>query len=272
MNSGAPPREDLVRGRGVRAWVLLLLAGCLLGGSGCTTAKKYRLAKDDTPPAVPLDWSVAAATEHAPVTLGVEHVITFKGPGSWKREARWDEFVLRMENHGDEPLVIESAELLDLHGVAQRPGTDPWALEKLSYTNWDKYGKTGLQLVAGAGGVVLYAGAVTAVGLGAALSGGAAAGAGAAALNIIPIVAVVNIGTVVVLNRQNKEKVGAEFERRRLVLPLEVAARSGRQGSWFFPMTPSPQALVVRGWRGGQPVELTLPLPELARLHLRPGK
>lgn len=239
-----------------------------LVNAGCVSAKKYRLAKGDVAEAIPLEWTADAPVD-APVKLVVEHVITFKGPGSWKREARWDEFVVRLENHGEKDFVVEEAQLLDWRGEAHGPGADPWALEKLSRTNWEKYGKLGLQLAAGAGGIVLYAGAVTAVGIGSALGGGAAVGAGAAVLNVIPIVAVVNIGVVVSLNHQNRKKVEAEFERRRLPLPLTLAAGSGRQGSWFFPMTPAPQRLVVRGKIGERAVELRLELPALARLHLQ---
>ncbi|MBA4138800.1 MAG: hypothetical protein C0518_15955 [Opitutus sp.] len=236
--------------------------------SGCVTSKKYRLAKDDTPPAIPLDW--AAAGQQA--ELQVKSVIVFKGPGSWKREARWDEYVVQLKNTGDAPLMVESAELIDLLGAPQLPGSDPWALEKLSYTNWDKYGKTGLKLLAGAGAVVLYAGAVTAVALSSALGGGAAVGGGAALLSVIPIVAVVDIAVVAGMNHANKKKVVEEFTRRRIELPVEVAAGGTREGSFFFPMTPAPKELIVHARRGGEKIELHLPLPELAKLHLKPEK
>ncbi len=231
------------------------------------TSKKYRLANADTPPAQALGLGVATA----PLELDLATVLVFKGPGSWKREARWDEYVVVLINHGEQAVVIESAELIDLQGQSRAPGDDPWKLEKLSRTNWDKYGKTGLNLVAGAGAVALYGGAVVGVGATAGLSAGAAAG-GVALLGVIPVFAVVDVTTVAVMNHQNKVKVQEEFQRRRLGLPHTVPPDKAATGSLFFPMTPGPQRLIVHGREGEQPLEVVLELGPLATLHLKPAK
>ena len=245
----------------LRSVVLMVLLLCL---SACVTSKKYRLAKDDTPPAKHLGYRAVAQ----PVELQLETVIIFKGPGSWKREARWDEYVVKISNNGDQPLSLDSAQLIDVLGVPQVPGEDPWKLEKLSYTNWDKYGKTGVKVLAGAGAVLIYAGAVEGVVIGAGLSGGAAAGGGLVFLGALPIVAVVDITAVAFMNHNNKEKVMAEFERRRLKLPCVIPVGGSVEGSFFFPMTPGPQRLIVQGKHGGESCSLTLDLKPLAGLHL----
>lgn len=247
---------------------LVLLAGALLVLGGCVTSKKYRLAKADTPPAVALDLGVPDGTRQ----LRLESVIVFKGPGSWKREARWDEYVIAVVNPGPEPLVIIAAGLEDLTGVMQAPGAEPWALERLSYTNWDRYGKTGLKLLAGAGAVAVYGGAVAATAMGSILAGAGTAGGAGAVLAVIPVVAVVDIAAVAVMNRNNRRKVEAEFARRRLELPCTVAPGETRQGSLFFPMVPSPRRLELRGEAGGEPVGFDLTLEALAALHLKPAK
>ncbi len=240
-----------------------------LAQTGCVTSKKYRLAKDDTPAAKPLGWSVAVP----PAELTLTTLIVFKGPGSWKREARWDEYVLRVTNHGDQPLRIDTATLIDVLGQPQVPGVEPWKLEKLSSSNWDKYGSTGLQLLAGAGLVVVYAGIEIGVALGSMLGGPAVATGGAAvALTVIPLFAVVDLTTVAVMNHNNKKKVVAEFDRRRLVLPLTVAPGATTEGSFFFPMTPGPQRLVLKGTAGEAPLEIILELKQLAGLHLKPAE
>lgn len=250
----------------------MLVIACVLVG-GCVTAKKYKMAKKEgaVPPQA-LNWS----TSDASTDVVLQSVIVFKGPGSWKREARWDEYGLAIVNRGPEPLVIDRAEVVDLMGVPREWGVDPWQLEKLSYTNWEKYGKTGLKLAAGAGAVVLYVGAVSSVTLGAGLwaGPGAAAGAGAGAataLVLLPVVAVVDITAVAIMNNQNKKKVVAEFNRRRLPLPLTIEAGKGAAGSFFFPMTPGPKQLVLEGRRGGQPVQFVIDLAPLAGLHLKPA-
>lgn len=250
------------------AAVVLLLPGFAL--TGCVTSKKYRLAKDDTPPAQVLGWK--ASTPSADLTL--QSVIVFKGPGSWKREARWDEYGVMISNRGTPSLVIESAQLVDVLGNPQLTGEEPWKLEKLSYTNWDKYGKTGLKVLAGAGAVALYGTAVMASSFGSFMAGpgAATAGGGAAALAVIPIVAVVDITAVAIMNHNNKKKVQEEFDRRRLKLPLTVAPGATAEGSFFFPMTPGPQRLIVKGRSGEAPVELVLELKPLAGLHLKPAE
>jgi hypothetical protein len=248
------------------AGVVTLLLGIAL--TGCVTSKKYKMAKKEgaVPPKA-LNWSASSIS--ADVTL--QSLIVFKGPGSWKREARWDEYVVTFSNHGAHPLRIGPVELIDVLGQPQSPGTDPWKLEKLSYTNWDKYGKTGLKLLAGAGAVTLYAGAVVASTMGGLMAPTAAAGGGMALLNIIPVVAIVDITAVAIMNSQNKKKVVAEFNGRRLPLPLTIAAGETASGSLFFPMTPAPQRLVVKGADGELQFELSLELKPLAALHLKPA-
>lgn len=248
-----------------RCWLSALWIAALCCSGGCTTAKKYRLVKENTAPLPLLGWEVSGDS----ATLAVRHVIVFKGPGSWKREARWDEYVVHVGNTGPRPLTLEHAELIDVRGTPQVPGVNPWALEKLSRTNWDRYGKTGLKLLAGAGAVVVYAGAVTSASIGSLLAGGAASGS-VAALNAIPVVFLVNVGVVAGLNHSNKLKVEKEFARRRMELPVEIGPGATREGSLFFPLTPGPQALLLKFHRGDERFDLRLPLPALARLHLQP--
>jgi len=237
----------------------------LLGG--CVTSKKYKMVKKDEAPAKPVVLNLTSANKE----LTLATVIVFKGPGSWKREAKWDEYVVELANPGDHPFTIESAELFDLQGKLQQPGTDPWRLEKLSATNWSKYGSTGVQVLAGAGLVATYVGIEIGTAAGAIMGGSAAATGGAAvALAVIPVFAVVDLTAVAVMNHNNKKKVVAEFDRRRLVLPLALAPGATATGSFFFPMTPGPQRLVVKGKTGEVPLEIGLELKELAGLHLRP--
>ena len=248
-----------------RFWTGLSIA-LSLALTGCVTSKKYKMAKDDAQPAVPLNLTSAAADFEA--TL--QTVIVYKGPGSWKREARWDEYVLQLTNHGKEVLNLETVALIDLLDQPQVPGEDPWKLEKLSKSNWDKYGRTGLKLLAGAGAVTLYTAAASATLYGAAMGGGVSVGA-VVALNIIPVVAIVDIAAVAVMNHNNKKKVQEEFDRRRLRLPLRLAPGATLAGSCFFPMTPSPRRIILSGRMGTEPVEVTIDLRALSGLHLKPG-
>lgn len=241
----------------------LMIGGLCLAVSGCVTSAKYRLAKAGSRPAQPLGLAVT----EAPLELDLGTVIVFKGPGSWKREARWDEYVVVLVNYGRETLVVESAALIDVRSQARAPGEDPWKLEKQSRSNWAVYRKTGLTLAAGAGTAV-YVGAVASVAEVGPMAGGAATAGAVAVLDAIPVVALLEISMVEVMNHRNKLAVQKEFQRRRLALPRDIAPGESVSGSLFFPMTPGPQRLIVRGRAAAEPVEAVLDLAALATLHL----
>lgn len=86
-----------------------------------------------------------------------------------------------------------------------------------------------------------------------------------------PLLAVGNVVVVGVKNRRNKRAVNAEFDRRRLRLPLELSPGESVQGSFFFPVVPGPQQLILRGREGEAPLELVLDLKPLAGLHTSPA-
>jgi hypothetical protein len=93
----------------------------LLALPGCVTAKKYRLTNPASPAAQPLQLSVTSA----PIEVTLATVLVFKGPGSWKQEARWDEYQLPLASHDVEPLSTDSAGLIDLQGQMNSPDDDP---------------------------------------------------------------------------------------------------------------------------------------------------
>lgn len=245
--------------RSLWRWILVLALTLPLGG--CLTSRRYKMAKSTTPPAQLLGWQASLP----PIDLTLTSVIVYHGPGSWKRDARWDEYIVQLTNRGDQPVTVASAHLVDLQGAPQLLGDQPWQLEELSRSNWERYGLSGLKLMAGAGVLVIY---------GAMLEGVATAyavpGALVTTLSVFPVVLAVDVTAVAIMNRQNRRKVQAEFDRRRLRLPLTLAPGATVQGSFFFPMTPGPQRLVVIGAAGDTRLEVRLGLEPFAHLHLKP--
>jgi hypothetical protein len=245
--------------------VLAALLGLML--SGCVTSAKYRLARTGGPPPQVLDLK---ASDSGPLQLSLATVIVYKGPGSWKKEARWDEYIVQVVNRGEGLVTVESAELIDLQQVARAPGTDPWVLEDQSRTNWNKYQKAGVAVAVGAGGA-LYGTALLEATTAPWLMGGAGAAPALAVMGIIPV-ALVDVTVVAARNHYNKLAVEKEFERRRLFLPHVLAPGDAVQGSLFFPMTPGPRQLIVNGRSGAQPIVAVLDLGPLAMLHLAAAK
>ncbi len=242
------------------AWGARTLAVGLLGAgllsSGCL-ATKYRMARKETPPPAVLNLAV----NQPPVAAVLNTVIIYQGPGSWKRAAFWDEYVVTLRNEGDRPLTVTAATLTDYAGVPRAPGTDPWALEKQSKTLERKYRDAGVAFARNAGpGVVILSAGLAGVGAAGIMSAGAATVA-AGTLVALPAYYV----TVWAINSHNKAAVVAEFNRRRLVLPLTLAPGEQRTGSLFFPMVPDPRALDLR-WTDG---EIRIPLEPLRGLHVK---
>src|SRR3979411_2456355 len=88
------------------AFALACVAVCV--GPGCISSK-YKFAGKQTPPARALNVPFPPA----PLDASLASVVTDGGPGSWKREAFWDEYVVALHNTGDQPLQISSATLAD---------------------------------------------------------------------------------------------------------------------------------------------------------------
>ena len=235
---------------------------------GCV-ATKYKLAKKDTPPAQLLGIVFPPA---APLQATLATLITYGGPGSWKREALWDEYVVELVNHGDRPLTIDSATLLDSKGIPYAAGTDPWALEKQSKKLEQQYRDRGEGFLRAAGPGVAIVGvgaAAAAAGVGGMAAGmavvaPAAAGAAIAAVVVLPVYYV----TVLGINHHNKKAVMTEFERRRLPLPLTLAPGETRTGSLFFPMVRSPISLALHAANESVTATAVLPLDFLKALHV----
>jgi len=234
--------------------------------SGCV-ATKYQLVKRGTAPAQSLDRPFpASGTLEASLTA----LITYHGPGSWKREALWDEYVVRLHNGGESPITVESATLLDSAGGVVVPGSDPWELEKQSRQLEKQYRAHGEAFVRAAGpGVLLVGGgaaAAAATASGWALVSPAAAGAALAVVFVLPVY----YTTVLAIDYHNKHQVLDEFQRRRLVAPLTLAPGETRTASLFFPMVRSPAALDLHGLSEAGEKRTSLPLDFLRDLHV-PG-
>lgn len=242
-----------------------IAAVALLGG-GCVSTK-YKLAPQGTPTAAVLNLVAAPS----PIEAIVHTVIVFKGPGAWKREAYWDEYVITIANRGDQPVTLESATLVDFRGLQVTTGDNPWTLETLSRRYQaevaDKVGdvlKVGGATVltaAAAGSVLVFGGMQIATQAGAAAVLGGAFTLAAAAV-AIPVYTIVG-------NVNGRNNVEAEFKRRRLALPAFLVPGQIVQGSLFFRVSPGPQRLTLQCRAGNEPREIIVDLKALADLHLK---
>ena len=247
-------------------YVAALLSGTLLLSTGCVS-NKYKKAKSDIPPPQMLNVAFAPAPLEATLTT----LITYNGPGSWKRDAFWDEYVVTLHNPGNQPLTVTTAGLTDFAGLARTAGGEPWALENESKTLERKYKDAGMAFVRYTAPGVLIVGAgasIIAASGGIAVFGPVSAGASAAAAATLVAIPVYYIA-VLTINHRNKVAMKNEFTRRRLALPLTLAPGETRTGSFFFPMVPSPRSLGLRWSTATTSGESVLPLDFLRNLHLK---
>jgi hypothetical protein len=245
----------------VTAAVMAALIGCQCG----CVATKYKLAKKNTPPVQLLSIAFPSSP---PLQTTLASLISYGGPGSWKREALWDEYVVTLENHGERPITIDSAALTGTAGTPYAPGSNPWTLEKQSKNLEKQYRDNGEAFLRTAGPGVLIVGVgaatVSATAGGTMIVSAGVAGAAVAAIVVLPVYYISVLG----INHYNKKAVMTEYNRRRLPLPLTLAAGETRTGSLFFPMVRSPTSLTLN-WsnEAGNATEV-LSLDFLQALHV----
>ncbi|MDX1406214.1 MAG: hypothetical protein R3192_16875 [Woeseiaceae bacterium] len=217
-------------------WATLSL--CLTGCGGAKVLKE--------PEPIVTTQAVAVAADQQ-LSARLDWVIVRGGPGTWAKNADWDEYLISMQNLGGTPLTITSIRVFDSLGTPINPGTDRKKLVKGAKRAKKRYEDDDIKVKAGAGtGTLLASGAVVA-GASAAVvastimttsSAGAVAATGG--LILVPALAVGGVFRGV-----NNSKVNDMIESRQTLLPLELEARSEQKLNVFFPLTPSPRRVEV---------------------------
>ncbi len=232
----------------------------LLAFTGCVSSR-YKSAKKDALPPLPLNLTA----EQSALKATVKFVIIFHGPGSWKRDAYWDEYCVRLVNRGEIPFVLESAEIVDFRQDRSAPGDNPWRLEKQSLTRQEEINRAAKAVLVQAGSGYLAVGMAGSVMF---FSGTACATASTVLFaGFLPIYA----GGAIYHNISSRHDIENEFQRHRLVLPQTLAPGQTAQGSFFFRISPAPQRLVLHGRAGDTPCDVTIDLTPLGPLHIKPA-
>lgn len=234
--------------------------------TGCVSAK-YKMApvKSPAPPSLGLKAvsPVGSATLHA--------VIVFHGPGSWKKDAYWDEYVVSVTNDGVQPLTVNTPILCGDDNEKLFAGAVPWPVERISRQRLKVAKRTGRNIMLGAGATAAWVGSAALIASNITIWGGVTSGsamaAGAVGFVGIPLVAL-GSGVRTLMARNAIEK---QFERRRFRVPVTLPPGATHSGSLFFPITPAPRQLSLRCLaQDGTVQELVIDLSQLADLHLAP--
>ena len=231
--------EDPITERGLmknllfRSGVILLL----LSLSGCGGTK---VLKEPEPLAVTQSLSTASDKT---LSATLDWVIVRDGPGTWAKNVDWDEYLIRVQNLGEETIKVTNIVIVDSLGLPIDTGENRRQLVKGTKQTKRRYKHEGLEVKAGANaGVMLVAGAVTgaagvALGTAVALGGsGVMVGAAVGGLLFAPVLAVGGV-----LRGVNNSKVNSQIEMRQTILPVELEKEEGKNIDVFFPLSPSPR-------------------------------
>ncbi len=223
-----------------------LLAACSAILCGCGGGTKLLKEEQPITATKPL-----AETSDERVDLSLEWIIVRDGPGTWARNADWDEYLLRVVNRSDAAVVIEGITVFDSLDTALTPFNRRKDLVKASKQTARRYRDEGIEvkagqgagslLVAGAAVTVVGAGAVTATAMGAVLGGtSATVGAAGGLLILGPAIAVGGV-----FRGMNNSSVNTAIGERHTPLPRTVDAGDTQILDVFFPIAPSPQRIEV---------------------------
>ncbi len=223
--------------------LVVVLTGC----GGAKVLKKPEPLKTTQPLAVASDSRLATT---------LDWVIVRAGPGTWAKNADWDEYLLRFKNLTESPMQITNVWVYDSLGTQINRQLDRRALVKGTKGTKRRYRDSDIKVKAGMGtGKMLAAGAaVGVVGFGLALgsaapsfgvgagaaAGGGGAGAAGAVLLAAPVIIFLGIKKGV-----NNRKVNSEIIRRQTVLPLALPSSDEVSAKLFFPLSPSPTHVEV---------------------------
>lgn len=226
-----------------------IIAVLALGLTACAGSKILK-----EPIALQFAEPLAVATRDD-VAVALAWVIVRDGPGTWARNADWDEYIIVVRNPGAAPLPVTSVALHDALGERVVPEADRGALVRASRRAVRRYRDADLEVKAGFGGGALAAtGAVVWYGVAApiagAAAGGAALGVAAGAVIAAPVLAVGGL-----MRANNNRKVNDEILRRQTTFPIALAPGEERMLTVFFPLTPSPSRVDIELGTGSITIE-----------------
>ncbi len=211
-----------------------------LGLAGCGGAKVLK-----QPEPLVLNQPLASASDQR-LAANLDWVIVRGAPGAWARNADWDEYLIRVQNLGDDPVTVRRVAVLDSLGTRIGPGNNRKQLVRGAKDTRRRYKDEQIKIQAGAGAGALLTGAAVTAGASAAVVGSAgilsSTGAAAATGGLI-LVPALAIGGV--FRGVNNSKVNREIESRQTTLPVIIEDGEEMALDIFLPLTPSPQQVEI---------------------------
>jgi len=251
------------------AGMMAIRGACVLLALSLLSACAYN-KKLENP--VPLEAkSAIASASDVRLSARIDAVIVRDGPGSWSKNADWDEYLLHVRATSGWSLDITRVVVVDSLGKRHQPRAYMRELADESKEIAKRYEDEDLKVTANAGAALFWTGyfvggASAAAGLATLGTAGAAAGAAAGGLLVAPVL--MTAGVVVAVQEYQVQR---EIDRRNTVLPLTLAAQQDLPVTLYFPIAPSPQRVeIIYTDPAGEHVLAIDTRDALAGLHLLP--
>ena len=212
------------------------------------------------------DYQWAAMAQDG-LTITVHMVLVRNGPGSWVRDADWDEYILTVRNSSPSAMKIKALRLYSPY--LSGPQQSSLALQHLENQSHETLQNVrDVAVVAGSGAFAV--GATAAVASTAYVGTAAATAAAPLTLSLIEY-PVQQSADRRHLEREDRSLIELTILERSMHLPLEIPPGGEITRSAFFPLTPAPNRLEVDYQIDEARQTLEVPLTALAQLHLKLG-
>jgi hypothetical protein len=256
---------------------LLLALCCSLAGCG----GGHEILKEPRPMTLtPQSIQAPLAQADDPqLAVSLAWVIVRDGPGTWAKNADWDEYLLQVVNTSGEPLQVTMIAVYDSLGTRIVSSGDRKVLVAGSRATVRRYEGEGVEVKAGVGGGGLM---LAGVGIGASslTAGALAVASGASYTGGAAIAGLLGAGILApavvfggVIRGVNNGRVSREIESRQVVVPLELEPEEARDLHVFFPLAPSPRRIELTYVdSAGEHVLRVNTEESLLGLHVVPGE
>lgn len=224
--------------------VIFNLIGFLTSCGGSKVLKEPKAIQVTQPLVTETDQQVSAS---------LNWVIVRNGPGTWAKNADWDEYLISVFNETENDIQIIDVIIVDSLGTRLTSNSDRKELVKDSKETIKRYKDSELKVKAGMSGNSMIGTGFAVATVGAPVTGlvagsivGGWAGLGVATVAVgggLLVGPALVVGGIV--RSKNNSKVAQEIERRHTVFPVTVVPHESVNLDIFFPLAPSPKQLEV---------------------------
>ena len=224
------------------------------------------------PEAIPLDTTgpLAAARDDR-IAVELAAVVVPNGPGSWAKDAAWDEYRVHVRSLSADELKLVRVTLFDALGNAVESLQERAALIDASEAVEQRYRAAGRVVESPDGGEGRLVTGVLAAGVGtgmlASLPSAAFISPGAIAAGVGLIAGASVLAVAGVAKLINNAETSSEIEARRTKLPAPVRGDPVSAVA-FFPVVPLPSGLEVAYAHGDAERSVRIDTRSLTRLHV----